>query len=77
MCPDLSNITVDEGAIKLCPQGEEVYTAAEALHPGQDITYVTLLKHSAALELCVGMSVVNLAVYLFDSMSTKPSCNIC
>ena len=79
LCPDSTKITVDEGAtaIELCPQGEEVYTAAEALHPGQDITYVNLHEHSTALKLCVGISVATFAVYLFDSMSTQPSCNVC
>ncbi len=77
LCPDRTNITVDEGTIELCPQGEEVYTAAEALLPGQDITYVKLLEHSTALKLCVGMSVANFAVYLFDSMSAEPSCSVC
>ncbi len=40
LCTDRTKITVDEGGIELCPQGEEVYTVAEALHPGQDVTYV-------------------------------------
>ncbi|KAL0024570.1 hypothetical protein WJX79_009165 [Trebouxia sp. C0005] len=52
LCPDLSNITVDEGAIKLCPQGEEVYTAAEALHPGQDITDLQLFWLDKHGNLC-------------------------
>ena len=40
LCTDRSNITVDEAGIELCPQGQELYTAADALHPGQEITYV-------------------------------------
>ncbi len=38
---------------------------------------VKLLEHSTALELCAGMSVANFAVYLSDSMSAEPSCNVC
>ena len=77
LCTDRTSIIVDEGVIELCPQGEEVYTAAEALHPGQDITCVKLLEHSTALKLYIGMPVANLAGYLLDSMSTEPSCNVC
>ena len=77
LCTDRTSIIVDEGAIDLCPQGEEVYTAAEALHPGQDITCVKLLEHSTALKRYIGMPVADLAGYLLDSMSTEPSCNVC
>jgi len=77
LCLDRTNITVDEGAIELCPQGGEVYTAAEDVHPGQDIMYVKLHVRSIVLKLCPGMSAANFAVYLVHSMSTQPSCNVC
>ena len=56
LCTDRSNITVDEGLIELSPQGEDVYTAAEALHPGQDITYVILSPHFVSYSLGCGAS---------------------
>ncbi|KAL0023092.1 hypothetical protein WJX77_000674 [Trebouxia sp. C0004] len=52
LCTDRSNITVDEGAIELCPLGEEVYTANEALHPGQDITDLQLFWLDKDGNLC-------------------------